>query len=193
MVTVADKVMIARIVECYRSADKWTVAAGKNWYPAVREMAGVMHPSVVAGAGVIAALSPRQRWDKNIEYAVRVCDAARSGEVMPSVGGTLRNVTKAWNIALGSYKFDPIEELNSSEGSYKVNRFYYNILGDQSMVTVDVWATKVALPDYDKAGVRGNTYLLIGDAYKQAAREIGTISARDLQAVCWINVRGSAE
>jgi hypothetical protein len=192
MVT-ADKDMVKRIVACYESADKLTVAAGKNWYPAVREIAGVMHPSVVAGAGVIAALSPRQRWDKNIEYAVTVCDAARSGGVMPSVGGTLRNVTKAWNIAVGSYKFDPIEELNSSEGSYKVNRFYYNILGDQSMVTVDVWATKVALPEFDGKAVRGNLYLRIEDAYKQAAKQIGTISARDLQAVCWVNVRGGGE
>jgi len=194
MLTVADKAMISRIVACYRSADLTQVIAGRNWYPTVKKIAEHIHPSYIAGAGVIAALSPRVKWDENIKAAVTVCQVALSGsEIPPDVIGMCRNRDKAWKIARGEYKYSPLELLNSSNGAYKVNAFFANIIGDTQLVTVDVWAARVAIPEFDEESVRHNRYLMVQDAYQKAAKRIGDITPRDLQAVCWVNVRGSAE
>jgi hypothetical protein len=104
-----------------------------------------------------------------------------------------RNKEKAWKIARGEYKWSPEEHLNACPGYYKVNNFFKNIIGCVDCVTVDVWAARVALPDYTGASIKGNTYLEVEKAYQDAARAICGINARDLQAVCWINVRGSGK
>lgn len=89
---------------------------------------------------------------------------------------------QAWSIAHGA---DPLDVLNGP----KVRRFYLNITGDHSVVTVDVWAARAAGVDGKLTGAR---YLAVERAYQNAARIVG-MTPRDLQAAVWVHTRGSAD
>ena len=187
---------VRNILNTYSQASNIELQAGREWYDRAELLARTLCPNdVCRGAGVIAALSPRQTWDMNkkgAEKIIRSVDFHHSG-IIPRVAGTYSNIQKAWDIANGS---DPVKVLSSGtrpERWLKVQRFYRNITGNHYLVTCDTWAATVALGEFPTMQIGGRIYLEIESSYQQAARWVGGISPRDLQAVCWVHIRGSAE
>lgn len=157
---------------------------GAEWYDianrTAREMATEYGATLDNAARIIAVLSPRKRWAQNVAAAREILRAWSAGEPMPSLPGTLRaNIVKAWAIANG----DP-----SALRGPKVERFYANIMGDDSQVTLDVWAMRAAGSALDAPNGE-RMYAIIADAYRTVAREHG-IPVAALQAVAWIVIRG---
>ena len=176
------------ILRAFESASPEDVHEGINWYSNALSFARSLDSDERKAAGVIAALSPRQAWDTNKEGAKKLLTAAqRHSSIIPTVAGTYHNVQKAWKIANGA---NPEEALIPFEPNraFKVPRFYANILGNTEVVTVDVWAARVAVKNAPDA-IRGTLYLKIEKMYQRAAQTIGTITPRDLQAVCWVHIR----
>jgi hypothetical protein len=174
------------ILTMYLSATEEQRLQGETWYETARntakEFAKQYGVSYRCAAGVIAALSPRSKWDKNKADAKAVLRAATSGsEVLPKVSAYGANLRKAWRIAKG-------ESPASVLGGPKVNAFYRNICGDYNGVTVDVWAARVAEPYNHKFAGRDKDYATIAEAYASAADKLGTWPAF-VQAVCWVTVR----
>jgi hypothetical protein len=184
---------VRNILKTYSQASNIELQAGREWYDRAELLARTLCPNnVCRGAGVIAALSPRQTWDMNkkgAEKIIRSVDFHHSG-IIPRVAGTYQNIQKAWDIANGA---DPVKVLGTSTRNFKVFRFFRNITGNSYCVTVDQWAARVADPSCPTPYIRGLYYLEIEGCYQQAARWVGSISPRDLQAVCWVHIRGSAE
>lgn len=176
------------ILRMYLSATEEQRLAGETWYETARETAkefakqyGV---SYRCAAGVIAVLSPRQRWETNKADAQAILRAVSSGSrIKPKVSAYGANRDKAWRIAKG-------ESPASVLGGPKVNAFYRNICGDYNGVTVDVWAARVAEPYNHTFAGRDKDYAVIAEAYTTAAIELGTFPAF-VQAVCWVAVRKS--
>jgi hypothetical protein len=182
-----------RIIECWNASTRGERKAGKAWYPHAYAVACELMPDEPRiGAGVIAALSPRVSWSENIKGARELCKAFDWGFAeAPIVAGLNANRAKAWRILHRQFADSPVECLNAADGgSYKVNRFFANIMGDKTVCTIDVWAARVAIENAPNV-VSGNRYLAIESAYQSAAIQIGRISPRDLQAVCWIHARGT--
>jgi hypothetical protein len=180
--------MMKNILREFDNATAEDLSAGLNWYSEALVFARSLDDDERKAAGVIAALSPRTAWDTNKDGAKKILSAAqRHSNIVPSVAGTYHNVRKAWMIAQGE---DPVIVLIPSRPNryLKVCRFYANILGDTESVTVDGWAAKVALKDAPTV-VCGKQYLRIEKMYQKAAQVIGTITPRDLQAVCWVSIR----
>lgn len=179
------------ILACYRSSTSIELEAGREWYDRAELWARTISPTnVKRGAGVIAALSPRQTWDINKKGAAKILRAVDTFScIVPTVSGTYANVDKAWRIAQGE---DPVKVLGGSKRNFKVFRFFKNILGNSHDVTIDVWAARAAWPNCPTPYIRGRLYLELESCYQEAARWIG-ISPRDLQAVCWVHTRGSVE
>jgi hypothetical protein len=174
------------ILSMYRSATEEQVLAGEGWYEAARteakRLAKLYSVSYRCAAGVIAVLSPRQKWPQNKLDAAAILRAATSGsEIKPKVSAYGRNRDKAWRIAKG-------EAPSTVLGGPKVNAFYRNICGDYNGVTVDVWAARVAEPYNHTFAGRQVQYDAIAEAYTMAAMELGTFPAF-VQAVCWVTVR----
>lgn len=122
-----------QVMERYRKLSPQSVTEGTWWYPRARAIAATMHPVPEIGAGVLAALSPRTRWTKTIEYA-RV--AIGLGERPRGCLGVCW--AKAHQIALGQ---DPLSVLRGP----KERAFYDNILkaNGSELVTVDVWMLRM--------------------------------------------------
>jgi len=181
---------VKRIVKAWHSATTSDLEAGLAWYDRARAHAEVIHPNVLIGAGVIAALSPRCEWSLNKRWAQTICDAAIAGSSCPSGVHTFAMRSKAWKIA--RLANPTVEQIVTILNGPKITRFFRNIIGDTSAVTIDVWAQRIATGKDSSTPPKGAMYLTLERAYQLAAEQIG-VPARDVQAATWVNIRGAAE
>jgi len=181
----ADPTDVRMILAWHDAADPANVA-GAQWYGRgrahARRMAREHGTTVRTAAGVIAALSPRVRWEQNLEYADRVLEHAAHGPVQtipcPNLGVFSGSSIKAWRISLGER---PLSVL----GGLKTRAFYRNLSGDLAHVTVDVWAARAVGIE---GGITDRTYERIAAAYTEAARLRG-IPPAVMQAIVWVAIR----
>lgn len=178
---------VAAILATYRP-DVASLAAARDWYrvggSTAARLGRTYGVSKSTAAGVIAALSPLQTWKGNVGAAERILSAMAAGETSPPKVGLGRNVAKAWRIASGER---PLSVLSGD----KVRRFYRNLMGDLSAVTVDRWAARACgVPDtYPSTSAR---YARCEMAYREAAAVVDLAPA-ELQAIVWVAIRGAAE
>lgn len=119
--------------------------AGRTWYNEAREVAAQI--SVVTGidtftaAATIAALSPRNKWERNTQDAWNLCKAWARGEEQDSVTVCTfhTNRDKAWRILEG--------EKDVLATSPKVSAFADTIVNGilSQSVVVDVWHTRACI------------------------------------------------
>lgn len=176
-------------------ANDQEIIAGAGWYPAANEAAARMAArygcSLQAAAGVIAALSPNSRWERNLKDADSLIRAFCIGTIADAaavkVGTFGRNKTKALDILAGA---DPLEIL----GGLKVRNFYSCIMGDTEAVCVDghafsIWRGEY-IPTSKTPTISAKLYQAISADYRKAAETINGIigtsyTASQIQAVTW--------
>lgn len=178
--------MITRILHAFDNASASDMAEGERWYETARVTAQALAAgtrlTVEHAAGVIAALSPRVRWETNVAAAATMIAAAGIGaRRMPSVAGYNRNCEKAWAIANGASPSDIL-------GGPKVTSFFANIMGNEQAVTIDVWAARAAEGVSNKNAPSGKRYNNLADAYRMAARA-RNVSPMVMQATVWVYIR----
>lgn len=168
------------ILATWDQASPDDLAAGADWYQqAGRQIdqlaARVRRQRETVGA-VVAHMSPRTPWRRTLEGATAIL----TGEQPQACLGA--NVARA-RAAIASA--DPLGTLNGP----KTLRFARNMLGDQDVVTIDVWALRVALGGrtvtLDKKGI---LYAAFEHCYRLAARRAGVTPAV-IQATTWIVAR----
>lgn len=98
--------MTENLVDAWHSTPAETRALGEEWYFTAhhyaQNLARVHHTTLSVAAGVVAALSPRQIWHKNLEYADQWLGAV--GERIDGIFG--RSLTHAWRICEGERPLD---------------------------------------------------------------------------------------
>jgi len=173
---------VDRIVATFDRATASDVEAGASWYADAGSIADTLAGKAGSrehAAAVIAHLSPRTTWSRNIAGAVSLLT---DGSTAGCIGA---NVDRA-RAALQSD--DPIGTLRGP----KTRRFALNILGDRDAVTVDVWAARVAIgavsDDPERDLSRVGVYDALEHAYRLAARRRG-VDATTMQATTWIVAR----
>lgn len=177
--------VVRRILRTWDRASRSDVEAGARWYDEAGTLAANMAAAhrgdgvdLERAASVIAALSPRTSWNRNVigaaAFLVSGPAAARR------VGCIARNVEKA-RLAkrLGFEAFGPTAP--------KTARFARNIAGDRESVTVDVWAMRVVDLD-ENLLTRKGAYDAVEHAYRLAARRRG-VDPSTMQATTWILAR----
>jgi hypothetical protein len=158
-------------------------AQGREWYAT----AGLIAQSIAdeanmeqeRAAAVMAALSPRNKWERNIDDARRFC-LARGAEQRPTTSTFHTCANRAWAIVNGG---DWHEILRGP----KVRSFVANLTGNLQVVTVDSWAIRVATL-WAKDEVREKEYRLIEAAYQKLADSYGLEPAQ-LQAITWVTIK----
>ena len=178
---VGTRATVDRIVRTYGLADGETRTAGAAWYSGtVDELAAESGKPRETVAAVLAHLSPRTMWALNVAGA----RAMLNGTELPA-GLIGDNVARA-RVALESAT--PLETFGPAAA--KTRRFAHNLLGDRELVTVDVWALRVALGDRaDERGLkRVGVYDALEHCYRLAARRLGTDPVT-VQATTWIVAR----
>lgn len=180
-----DTAMRRAIRRVWDGATAADLAAGLRWYEDAADTARALaagtdgRVTFEQAAGVIAALSPRQTWARNVIAAAAMID----GDPAPR-GVFGRQAATARAILAGT--------LAGPTGP-KVSAFHRAIMGDAAAVVVDVWAARaagVAMPE--GAGLTAAQYRRIAAAYTAVADRLG-VDARDLQAAVWVAIRGGAE
>jgi len=170
-----------RIIRTYERASEDDVLAGKGWYDearlVARELADHAGISVTAAAAVIAHLSPRCPWERNITMARELVTTGHTR-------GLYGNVAKARRAMMVA---DPWETFGKGP---KTRAFCSNIIGDDHAVTVDVWAARIAGVSEDQLS-RVGVYEAIAHAYRLAAKRVG-IAPSEMQAITWVVARGKS-
>lgn len=168
----------------------WT--EGTGWYEDAAYQVCTMHqsaPGVALGlrhgqtAAIVAALSPRMKWEKNLQAARFVLAAAHAGVPVraEAFGAFGANIRKAERIALGE---DPDAVLSGP----KVRAFWRALDGDPDAVVVDVWMAR-ALTGGKRSEPKSE-----GD-YREMARAVEAVAPEwaarpaEVQAVAWTVVR----
>lgn len=179
--------VVRRIVRTFDAATAADVEAGARWYDEAGALAADLSGyagwldddvSVAQAAVVIAHLSPRTTWARNVASATLLVE---TGERYNGVIGNL------YERAMASLEFtNPFDSFGP--GAPKTRSFAANIAGDREAVTVDVWACRVADLDETALGRKG-AYDAVAHAYRLAARRRG-VDPATMQATTWIVSRG---
>jgi len=176
--------MISNILDVYKQASPLDVAEGLRWYEAAKlectNLARRNGISLRQAVGIVAALSPRVNWGRNVIAAQNLVRGL-PGE------GFGANKSKAFKILEGA---DPDDIL----GGDKVTAFFSNILRPltSTAVTIDRWAIRVTLGSQDWS-TKVNTptakqYLQLGSEYREAAALVG-LRPLELQAITWVTIK----
>jgi hypothetical protein len=176
-----------RILAAYVSASDDDIAEGMQWYVDALALATELDPTNIRRAvGIFAVLSPLTSWPQNVIKS-RMLYATGDTYGLPD------SVAKAKRILAG-------EDAESVISGPKVTSFYWNIMGDNSRVTVDRHAIDVAYGRVMTDKERGNAvkrtkardgYAILKNAYSIAADILSaeqgrTISGAQLQAIVWV-------
>lgn len=171
---------VANIIAIARRATPAEIEQGITWYQTAHNEARRI-ATLEEGAGVIAALSPRMPWDRNLAIAERAFVEGRASGAMGA------NVAKAQAILDGA---DPLDVL----GGLKVRSFYANIVfPDGPDVTIDRHAFDIvkgrATSDRERSGLsRKGVYDMHAEYYREAGTILGLTGAQ-AQAITWCTWR----
>ena len=194
----ANTALFARnILSVYYTADLATTTHGSAWYNEAFTIALQLGATYGVGtwkaAGIIAATSPQNEWNRNVAMAERILQNYVAGTSAVKGGGYLTLGLKKCDaiLALGSAVPSDIATILNGK---KIVNFYNSILGDGNAVCVDGHAFNIAKCGLKRLGITqaGSLtplqYDIVANAYRAAA-EILCIPATVCQAVTWVAYR----
>ena len=183
--------MIHNITSVYRDADETQHAEGLLWYSdaqkAAHNIAVKYDIAVYIAAAVIAALSPNNKWSRNIVNADALIGAFIRGDGLLSVKVSTYNKMKqkAWDILAARPDYDGAKRMLKGQ---KITSFFCDIMGEFN-VTIDgharniAYGERVGLTD-DRTNIGVREYRALQAAYEEAARRVGLMPYQ-LQAITW--------
>ena len=180
---ISTREAVARILDAWNHSTEQDKIDGATWYAAARHHAETIAEAsgikIEAAAAVIAHLSPRTSWARNVAGAYALVETG----VAPNCIGANADRARA---ALAAD--DPMATLHGS----KTAAFARNILGDEDAVTIDVWAVRIATGGVNENALRRvGAYEALARAYRIAAKRVGVTPAV-MQATTWVGTRGRA-
>jgi hypothetical protein len=184
------------IINRYNNSPQELQTSGIKWYLKAHDfclsISQIYNMNLDLVVGVLAALSPRNKWESNKEDCITIIKAYIKGVKLDEfkVRTFNTNKQKAWDILV-------TEQVNLRGN--KVRAFYENIrYPDKSKdITIDTWAARVAHNDMNyKKPINNKDYQIISKAYLEAFEEISKShkylqTPMQVQAVCWEYIRSS--
>ena len=183
---------VRNILKVYRMATDADMRDGIEWYARAKREAQYISQRlglpVSTVVGVMAALSPNNRWERNKVDAFNLCSAYVKELTMYDIKVSTysRMKAKAWSILEDHLTSDDdiLDRLNGQ----KIRSFYSNIMGLDE-VTVDGHALNIArgvrvgLTD-DATNIGKQLYRDLQAAYVRAAERAG-VKPHEMQAITW--------
>ena len=183
--------MIHNITSVYRDADETQHAEGLLWYSDAQKAAhdiAVKHDiAVFIVVAVISALSPNNKWTRNIVNADALIGAFMRGDGIDAVKVSTyhKMKQKAWDILAARPDYDGAKTMLKGQ---KITSFFMDIMGEFN-VTIDgharniAYGERVGLTD-DRTNIGVREYRALQAAYEEAARRVGLMPYQ-LQAITW--------
>ena len=183
---------VRNILKVYHMATDDDMRAGIEWYARAKREAEFISSRlglpVSTVVGVMAALSPNNRWERNKVDAFNLCSAYVKGLTADDIKvSTYHNMkAKAWTILEDRLVRD--DDILARLNGQKIRSFYSNIMGLDE-VTVDGHALNIArgyrvgLTD-DATNIGVKMYRELQSAYVRAAKRAG-VKPHEMQAITW--------
>lgn len=136
-------------------------------------------------AGVIAALSPRNKWERNILDAYNVLKAVKLNKKPQAVKVCTfnKNKEKAFNIAKGKESIKPTAR--------KTSAFVSNIATlDENRVTIDLWHLRALFGKTITGGLTPKKYDILEELTIKVANKFG-LKGYEFQAIIWEQIRNN--
>ncbi len=183
---------VRNILKTYRIATVEDVANGVEWYDRAKRMAawiaketGLPETTVI---GVMAALSPNNRWERNCKDTLSMCQAWINGDSLDDFKVSCYNTMKqkAWSMLQDDLQDD--DDILARLNGQKIRSFYSNIRGLDE-VTIDGHALNIARGKRegltsDKTNMGKKQYRELQAAYVSAAKRV-KVKPSELQAITW--------
>jgi len=180
------------ILKVYKQCTEEEIAHGMDWYFKARSSAKKICDKYELPlhivVGVIAALSPTNKWEINLRNADEMCRIFTYGgyveECKPSTYNTMRD--KAWSI-LQSMPHKDADVAFILKGP-KITDFFWCILGENTCV-IDGHAWCIANNDRRKLQEVPNIGKALRQQLQEAYRSAGLknyLSANEMQAATWL-------
>jgi hypothetical protein len=181
------------IIAVYKMATSDEIKQGITWYlnatSDCKNIADKLRLPLHIVIGVVSALSPNNKWERNVTNAEDLCTAFINGQDMDSIKVSTyhKMKQKAWSILqlMPTYD-DAVTILNGK----KIVSFFKNINGDESEITIDGHARNIYYNDKQglttpNTNIKKTEYCQIQKAYLRASKKLG-IKAYELQAITWV-------
>lgn len=173
-----------RLLRLHEAASADVLEAGRLWYPTAEGVIANMSREFAIGrptvAGIVAVLSPQQRWRTNVASARRVLEGFPR-----EAAGYRDNRVKAERLHAGE---SPLLVL----GGDKVTNFWANLNGSRTAVTIDRWVQAAAVGFSYPHQPKQKRYARIARAYDAAAAIVDE-TPREFQSIVWQIVRPAIE
>jgi hypothetical protein len=181
------------IIAIYKLANPSEIKHGLTWYVNANtdcmRIANKLELPLHIVIGVVSALSPNNKWERNIINAQDLCTAFMNGQDMDSIKVSTyhKMKQKAWHILETMPSYD--ETITILNGK-KIVSFFRNISGDETDITIDGHARNIYYNDRQglttpNTNIKKNEYLDIQKAYLRASKKLG-VKAYELQAITWV-------
>jgi hypothetical protein len=188
------QVNVDNIKAIYQLASAQEIVNGKAWYSTANaiaeQLADTYEISFLKAIGVIAALSPRNKWERNVLDAEAIINAYVDG------GSDQAALTKVCTFGANKAKAIKILELPCASetdilailSGPKLREFYSCIYGlDDVCIDGHAWCIhqggRVSLKDVPAISVKLRRE--IKNDYRQAAADLG-VTGYEVQAVTWV-------
>ncbi len=183
--------MVHNVMACYRAADSVQVAEGLLWYSdaqkAAHDIAAKYGIAVYIVVAVISALSPNNKWSRNVINADMLIGAFLRGDGIDAVKVSTYHAMKkkAWDILAARPDYDGAKAMLKGQ---KITSFFCDIMGEFN-VTIDGHARNIAYDERvgltdDRTNIGVREYRALQAAYEEAARRLGLMPYQ-LQAITW--------
>ena len=187
---------VRNILKVYRRATEDDITHGVEWYARANRAADTIAMAyglpIKTVVGVMAALSPNNRWERNVKDTETMCDAYTRGEGLDSFKVSCYNTMKAKAWSILSDDLDDDDDILTRLNGQKIRSFYSNIIGLEE-VTIDGHALNIALNmrqglTDDKTNMGKKQYREMQGHYVRAAKRV-KVKPHVLQAITWTTWR----
>jgi hypothetical protein len=183
---------VKNILAIYAQADQFEMAHGLNWYTdakaAAFEIADKYEMPLSIVVGVIAALSPTNKWERNIVDAENLIECFINGGYMEDINVCTYKTMKekAWNIMVENNPL--VDHIAKLLNGPKITDFFWCILGhDVCVIDGHAWcianADRRTLQEVPNIGKKLRQELQA--AYSAAGASQG-VTAYEMQAITWV-------
>ena len=183
---------VRNILKLYRQATQEDTINGVEWYArAEREAKAIAEACALplrTVIGVMAALSPNNKWERNVKDTMTMCQAWVACDCLSDFKVSCYNTMKikAWSILVD--ELDDDHDILTRLNGQKIRSFYSNIRGLDE-VTIDGHALNIARGKRegltsDKTNMGKREYRELQAAYVRAAKRV-KVKPHVLQAITW--------
>ena len=193
---------VSNIVGTYLLSNSVEKCNGVEWYAramvAAQAISNSTGVNVNKVAGVISALSPNNRWERNLIDAENVCKVYINGDVEDVMNVKVCTYGKMLLKAVNILECDNISEIPTILNGRKIRAFYECIVGKSDSVVIDghaysIWiGERLTMKQVPNIGIK--LYASITADYIAATQEINAkfntnLMPFQVQAITWVTLK----